>query len=38
MIDVYDAVTWSCITPLSFESVAKGNIPMAVPNFKGPRS
>lgn len=37
LIDVYDAVTWSSITPLSFESVARGGIPLAVPNFKGPR-
>lgn len=37
MIDVYDAVTWSSITPLSVESITKGNIPVAVPDFKGPR-
>lgn len=34
MIDVYDAVTWSSITPLSVESIAKGNAPVEVPNFK----
>lgn len=37
LIDVYDAVTWSSITPLSMESIAKGNVPVAVPNFKEPR-
>ncbi len=34
MIDVYDAVTWSSITPLSIESIAKGNAPVEIPNFK----
>ncbi len=34
VIDVYDAVTWSVITPLSAESIAKGNAPVPVPNFK----
>ncbi len=34
LIDVYDAVTWSAITPLSIESIAKGNAPVDVPNFK----
>lgn len=38
MIDVYDAVTWSALTPLSQESIAQGNVPVRVPNFKGPRS
>jgi len=38
LIDVYDAVTWSSITPLSMESIAKGNVPVAVPNFKEPRT
>ncbi|MCX6030872.1 MAG: Gfo/Idh/MocA family oxidoreductase [Chloroflexi bacterium] len=32
-IDVYDAVTWSAIVPLSIESVAKDNAPVAVPDF-----
>ncbi len=34
MIDVYDAVTWSCITPLSRQSIANENAPVEVPNFK----
>lgn len=38
VIDVYDAVTWSSITPLSAESIARGNAPVEVPNFKGPRN
>jgi predicted dehydrogenase len=33
-IDVYDAVTWSSITPLSIQSVARNGTPMDVPNFK----
>jgi len=37
LIDVYDAVTWSSITPLSAESIAKGNVPVTVPNFKEAR-
>ena len=37
LIDVYDAVTWSSITPLSVESIANGNTPVTVPNFKGGR-
>lgn len=37
MIDVYDAVTWSSITPLSAQSISGGNVPVAVPDFKGPR-
>ena len=32
-IDVYDAVTWSSIMPLSMESVAQGNAPMEIPDF-----
>jgi predicted dehydrogenase len=32
-IDVYDAVTWSSITPLSIYSVADGGMPMDVPRF-----
>lgn len=33
-IDVYDAVTWSCITPLSVRSVAAGGAPVVVPDFR----
>jgi len=33
MIDVFDAVTWSSLTPLSAESLARGNAPVAVPDF-----
>ena len=33
-IDVYDAITWSCIVPLSIESVKKGNIPVEIPDFQ----
>jgi hypothetical protein len=33
-IDVYDAVTWSAIVPLSVESAARGGAPVAVPDFK----
>ena len=33
-IDVYDAVTWSSILPLSIESVKKGGIPMEIPEFR----
>lgn len=33
LIDVYDAVTWSSITPLSAQSVQQGNMPVSVPNF-----
>ncbi len=32
-VDVYDAVTWSSIMPLSIESIAKGNVPLEIPNF-----
>lgn len=32
-IDVVDAVTWSCIRPLSAESIAGGSKPVAVPDF-----
>jgi predicted dehydrogenase len=32
-IDVYDAVTWSALMPLSIESVAKGGIPVQIPDF-----
>lgn len=38
-VDVYDAVTWSCITPLSARSVEQGGAPVGVPNFlKGKRA
>ncbi len=33
MIDVYDAITWSSITPLSARSLAEGNAPVEVPDF-----
>jgi hypothetical protein len=33
-IDVYDAVTWSCIMPLSVQSVAQGSAPVAIPDFR----
>ena len=33
-IDVYDAVTWSSIMPLSLESVARGGTPVEVPDFR----
>jgi len=33
MIDVYDAVTLSCVFPLSMESVAAGGQPVPFPNF-----
>jgi predicted dehydrogenase len=32
-IDVYDAATWSCITPLSGENVRKNGVPIDVPDF-----
>jgi predicted dehydrogenase len=33
-IDVYDAVTWSSIVPISAESVRRGGIPVDVPDFR----
>ncbi len=33
-MDVYDAVTWSCIVPLSAESIRKGSEPVEVPDFR----
>ncbi len=33
-IDVYDAVTWSSIVPLSAQSVARNGAPVEIPNFK----
>ncbi|MBQ3493770.1 MAG: Gfo/Idh/MocA family oxidoreductase [Clostridia bacterium] len=32
-IDVYDAVTWMCITALSEESIAKSSMPVDCPDF-----
>ena len=32
-MDVYDAVTWSCITELSEKSVATRSSPMDFPDF-----
>ena len=37
-IDVYDAVTWSCITPLSAASVQSGGVPVEIPDFRKKRS
>jgi predicted dehydrogenase len=36
-IDVYDAVTWSSVFPLSIESVSRGGQPVAMPNFRRKR-
>jgi len=33
-IDVYDAVTWSSIMPLSIESIKRGNVPVDIPDFR----
>jgi predicted dehydrogenase len=33
-IDVYDAVTWSSIMPLSIQSVAQGSKPVRIPDFR----
>lgn len=33
-IDVYDAVTWSCITPLSEVSMRNNNVAIDVPDFR----
>jgi predicted dehydrogenase len=33
-IDVYDAVSWSAIMPLSQQSLAAGGAPVAVPDFR----
>ena len=35
-IDVYDAVTWSSIFPISIENVKRNGEPLDIPNFKGP--
>lgn len=37
LIDVYDAVTWSSISPLSQLSIRNGNASVEVPDFKGGR-
>jgi len=36
-IDVYDAVTWSSVRPLSAASLELGSKPVAVPDFRAPR-
>jgi len=36
-IDVYDAVTWSAVIPLSQESVRRGGAPVPVPDFAARR-
>ena len=33
-IDIYDAATMMCITPLSEQSIATGGQPVVIPNFK----
>ena len=36
-VDVYDAVTWSSVIPLSAQSVASGGVTVAIPHFqRGP--
>jgi len=32
-IDVYDAAAWSCVVPLSAESIRRGNVPVEIPDF-----
>ena len=32
-IDAYDMAAWMCITALSEESIAKGGMPVFVPDF-----
>ena len=34
-IDIYDAVTWSAITPLSEQSIAAGYQTLDFPDFTG---
>ncbi|MDA1280237.1 MAG: hypothetical protein O3B95_09415 [Chloroflexi bacterium] len=34
-IDVYDAVTWSSIFPISIENVKRNGEPIDVPDFRG---
>lgn len=36
-IDVYDAVTWSAIRPLSALSLQRGSVPVAIPDFRKSR-
>ena len=36
LIDVYDAVTWSSLIPLSLQSIAANGAPVAIPNFRSP--
>ena len=36
-IDVYDAVAWSCLLPLSAESIRRGNVPVEIPDFTAGR-
>lgn len=36
-IDVVDAATWTCIRPLSADSVQAGSKPMQIPDFSQPR-
>ncbi len=36
-IDVYDAASWMSITALSEESIAKGSMPVAIPDFTSGR-
>ena len=33
-IDVYDAAAWSCIIPLSAQSIKEGNKLLPIPDFK----
>jgi predicted dehydrogenase len=33
-VDVYDAVTWSSVFPLSMQSVERGGQPIAIPDFR----
>lgn len=33
-VDVYDAVTWSSVMPLSIASVAQGGAPVPIPDFR----
>jgi predicted dehydrogenase len=36
-IDVYDAAAWSCIVPLSAESIRQGSARLEIPDFTGGR-
>jgi hypothetical protein len=33
-IDIYDAVTWTCVRPLSEQSIRSGSQPVEIPNFR----